>query len=158
MGDFFHGWRRKTGIVTLLMACVFMAGWVATMNVLWLFEFPSGKHTFEQWAIFNGDVTRWMMNTESGPTQLMPLSFTRYWMEVRRNAPAEDSESGLIYHWQWYGFGVGHSVHADEDTFWNIRFRSIIIPLTLLSAYLLLTKSCPTNQRKLAEPIPVEGA
>jgi len=28
MGEFFKGWRRKTGVVTLVMACVFTGGWV----------------------------------------------------------------------------------------------------------------------------------
>ena len=28
MGDFFHGWRRKVGLLTLVMACVFTAGWI----------------------------------------------------------------------------------------------------------------------------------
>jgi hypothetical protein len=28
MKEFFKGWRRKLGVVTLLMACVFMAGWL----------------------------------------------------------------------------------------------------------------------------------
>ena len=33
MGEFFHGWRRKVGIVTLVIACVFMAGWVRSATV-----------------------------------------------------------------------------------------------------------------------------
>ena len=28
MRTFFHGWRRKTGLATLAMACVFAIGWV----------------------------------------------------------------------------------------------------------------------------------
>jgi len=28
MGDFFRGWRRKSGIVTLVLACVFFVGWM----------------------------------------------------------------------------------------------------------------------------------
>ena len=32
MGDFFHGWRRKIGCVTLVMACVFMSGWVSSIR------------------------------------------------------------------------------------------------------------------------------
>ena len=31
MSSFFRGWRRKIGVVTLLMACVFMAGWTRSM-------------------------------------------------------------------------------------------------------------------------------
>ena len=28
MDEFFRGWRRKIGVLTLVMACVFMVGWV----------------------------------------------------------------------------------------------------------------------------------
>ena len=28
MGDYFKPWRRKIGCVTLVLACLFMAGWV----------------------------------------------------------------------------------------------------------------------------------
>lgn len=34
MGDFFHGWRRKAGCVTLVMAYVSLNGW------LWDIEMP----------------------------------------------------------------------------------------------------------------------
>lgn len=39
MDPFFKGWRCKAGCVTLVMACVFMAGWVRSMHIedyLWL--------------------------------------------------------------------------------------------------------------------------
>jgi len=33
MKEFFQGWRRKIGVVTLVMALVFMAGWVRSLVV-----------------------------------------------------------------------------------------------------------------------------
>lgn len=33
MKDFFRGWRRKVGVCTLAMACVFAAGWVRSLVV-----------------------------------------------------------------------------------------------------------------------------
>jgi len=32
MGEFFHGWRRRIGLVTLMVACVFTAGWVRSLG------------------------------------------------------------------------------------------------------------------------------
>ncbi len=32
MGEFFNGWRRKIGCMTLVMACVFMARWMTTLT------------------------------------------------------------------------------------------------------------------------------
>jgi len=34
MGEFFKGWRRKTGVVTLVMACVFMSAWVRSQTTI----------------------------------------------------------------------------------------------------------------------------
>ena len=33
MGNFFRGWRRKLGVVTLLLACVAMGGWVRSLVI-----------------------------------------------------------------------------------------------------------------------------
>jgi hypothetical protein len=30
MHTFFHGWRRKAGVVTLVMACVFLCEWMSS--------------------------------------------------------------------------------------------------------------------------------
>ena len=34
MGDFFHGWRRKIGVLALLVALVFSMLWVRSDSVL----------------------------------------------------------------------------------------------------------------------------
>ena len=33
MFTFFHGWRRKAGVLTLLLACVVMGGWVRSLAI-----------------------------------------------------------------------------------------------------------------------------
>ena len=33
MGEFFRGWRRKIGMLTLMLALVFMGGWVRSLVV-----------------------------------------------------------------------------------------------------------------------------
>lgn len=49
MGDYFKLWRRKIGVVTLLMACVFMVAWmrslIATDSVTLPFKNQSGTDT-----------------------------------------------------------------------------------------------------------------
>lgn len=32
IGGYFRGWKRKAGVVTLVMACVCAAGWVRSLN------------------------------------------------------------------------------------------------------------------------------
>ena len=65
MGDFFKPWRRKIGVVTLLMACVFAAGWVKSFSTVDSFDsslfpketlrshsLPSGEHpTTDRWPL-----------------------------------------------------------------------------------------------------------
>ena len=40
MHDFFKPWRRKFGVVTLRLACAFMAGWVRNLTKLDLLFLP----------------------------------------------------------------------------------------------------------------------
>ena len=40
MGDFFHGWRRKFGCMTLMLSAMFMCGWMRSLVVDDFIEFP----------------------------------------------------------------------------------------------------------------------
>ena len=40
MSDLFQGWRRKIGLTTLLLALVFMSGWVRSLNTGDYVSFP----------------------------------------------------------------------------------------------------------------------
>src|SRR4051812_1918324 len=48
MGDFFKAWRRKLGVATLGLACVFMAGWGGSLRVANNAEFNIGHRTLIQ--------------------------------------------------------------------------------------------------------------
>ena len=101
MGDFFHGWRRKAGCITLLVACIFGTGWVRSFHINDQFPFPSQNHT-----------TFLLFVSKAG--RLVGL----YVAIVKRGSPNVVS----------------------EDTVYDIPYWSIVIPLTLLSAYLLISK------------------
>lgn len=34
MQEFFRGWRQKTGILTLILACVFLTAWVRSLILI----------------------------------------------------------------------------------------------------------------------------
>ena len=69
--------------------------------------------------------------------------------------------------WEWCGLGFfkGQAEADDEDESWeklemfclSVPYWSIVTPLTLLSAYLLLSKPRQSTAMKTAEPVPVEG-
>lgn len=108
MRNFFKPWRRKIGVVTLLIACVFAAGWIRSYQ-----NFDDLKvlsHTF-----FSSDGV------------FGELTFT-------------------IDH-QVQGGRVVATVSASPA--WQFLYSLITIPLTLLSAWLLLTKP----PKKTTEPV-----
>lgn len=43
MREFFRGWRRKVGCVTLVMACVLTTGWVRSIGQSHAVQFPLGR-------------------------------------------------------------------------------------------------------------------
>lgn len=92
MGEFFKGWRRKTGLATLLIACVLLAPWVRT------------------WPASEG----YLLHIEFRPSKI-DFSFER----------TDHVESGYTH------FPLVRC---------SVQYSWIIIPLTVLSAWLLLRK------------------
>lgn len=45
MGEFFRGWKRKLGMATLLVACVFLSLWIRSRIVLDFLEIPLWGHS-----------------------------------------------------------------------------------------------------------------
>ncbi len=156
MGDFFHGWRRKIGVVMLVLALSFMVGMVRT-------------------AKFDD-----RMQTQIGDTNYCLLSsdglvrFTRY---TAKDAPplvmweSRSSNSGTLHdvvggapiawkwHVTWFGFEAGFGnfrwgtvpIAAFSLPYW------IAIPLTLLTAWLLLSKPRSRHPINVVETVTAAG-
>lgn len=43
MGNFFNGWRRKIGVVTLGMACVVLSLWMRTIDMFDQLKIPNDE-------------------------------------------------------------------------------------------------------------------
>ena len=167
MGDFFKGWRRKTGIVALVMACVFMTGWVRTYSVTDDIHVPLGKTTSFCASSYRSN-----------------LIFQVFSQAIVFRRSSISSRVNTIYPWNdetrtaldMSGFGGG-AIDKDPDDptreceMWScpvklcgcavflrstlasgrgilgifIPYWSIVIPLTLLSAFLLITKPLPAK-------------
>jgi len=121
MGEFFKGWRRKAGCVTLVMACVFMAIWLRTFAA-------TDTIIVGQVGISSVDGVLAVVTNDEIPTPR--------WESA--DAIRLDSDR-VRFHWQLRLFGFRRGVDGDDQA-WTIPYWSIVIPLTLLSAYLLLTK------------------
>lgn len=142
MGGFFKGWRRKIGIVTLLMACVFAGGWVRSFH-------------FGDCVLWNSMMFSSHGNLYCVPPQRLTMSWERPEWSVVNVASADiDSSFGQVT-WQWrlMGFGIGvFTIFRTDILVILFPYYSIVIPLTLLSAYLLISRRRP--EKPLATPSP----
>jgi hypothetical protein len=128
MREFFRGWRRKVGCVTLLIACVFAAGWVRSLRAREFmfieFEFPFGGR----------------INVYTSPNQMeILLQRSTGWLFVFGEVDpivTLDTLDGV-----WF-FDVQPIEVLQVAAGYEVRiyFYAIVIPLTLLSACLILWK------------------
>lgn len=142
MGICFQGWRRKLGVITLLVALASMAGWLRSGLVRDDFEIPfTADPEGETW---------WGFSSEN-------QSMTLYRFDIR-DAVLSNSGTGSI---QQVGFtpdsnqanespqehvaamppiGIDFSFEVEPIPIVTLPIWSITIPLTLVAAYLLLAK------------------
>lgn len=148
MGDFFHGWRRKAGCVTLLLACVLLAGWIKS---IWLqddieFRLPGGRFLHTIHSV--GQSVTWACHVSRG---IHPVPFS--WQSGPPSGAFPDQP--VVIDWQWNGIAVGNvrwEMTSDYIHFWRFPHLSVGIPLTLLSAYLILWKPRKAGVGQKREP------
>ena len=167
MGDFFRGWRRKAGLATLAMALVLTVGWMRSVVVVdEIFVHPpvslehTGPRTYHT-VRSQGGVVGWeQWTTDSG---LVLISETYNTSFSSREVTASDSidiPKGFIVVFNWRlkccGIDLGsafvdnkfgafsnrHSIHC------IVPYWLFVLPLTLLSAWLLLIKPRPAKSAK----------
>lgn len=140
MREFLRPVRRKFGLIMLVMACVLMAGWARSQSIddsyfvshnSWtrLIESRSGSirwTTFDFPGVTNDDGTKFgsVPVRESDPVEFV----------LRKYAPVTRmSFLGL-------SFSEGNFFSISTVKRWVIPYSLIALPLTLLSAWLLIRK------------------
>ncbi|MDB5343510.1 MAG: hypothetical protein JWP89_1887 [Schlesneria sp.] len=161
MYRFFHGWRRKAGGITLVMACVMMAGWVRSSVICEAFFLRTGKSSIDQFYSVRGQTWWIRLHEERGW-----LSHTRFYQswtyaELRNcnleditwrctfgcpkitlvDVPANVPEE-LTWRWKVGEFEVGEFPEKliGQKSYLIVPYWSITTPLALVSAYLILWK------------------
>lgn len=146
MGEFFKGWRRRIGLLTLLISCVFMVGWVRSQNFVDLVVFP-GKIFPKGNSIFSCASTDSAVECQRLWGDSDASNFSGVWKSFPNDAHQRaHRHDGYISEWHrgWCGFLIDEGRWGQPTTHrlrvWVVPYWSIVIPLTLLSAWLLLSK------------------
>ena len=157
MGELFHGRRRKTGIVSLAMACLLMIGWVRShvkddifaVNIgkTWCFTFQSNQCGLGMIAAAYGtDTSTISVTWNSQP--IRPLASKN---------PMTNYHVDVPYRIDFHGFHFGcDGLNLLLPRYYAICFLSyfyLITPLTLVSAYLLLMKPRIAKPRDVVENV-----
>ena len=157
MSEFFRGWKRKLGAATLLMALVFLGGWVRSYSTVDWTDFSSGNYQREKLESRNGAIY-WESTVRPTSQPKLPWVFPKWCRASLLHSgyvPIDD-----LVDWRWEGYGFRSGVIDEYDgksTFQAIPYWSIVIPLTLISLWLLLSKRPKSNQKKITEPAAKEG-
>ncbi|MDB5343195.1 MAG: hypothetical protein JWP89_1572 [Schlesneria sp.] len=148
MWSFFHGWQRKVGVVTLVMALAVTGMWARSFMIL------------DQVRLYRKDVFRvlvttpgsfgWIDHTDLSASSFKPPPPSWSWGYLHVGDTHPDPATHLIT-WQIHvlGFGVGKGVFNNTDVV-LIPYWPFAIPLTLLSAHLILWK--PRKRETSAPP------
>lgn len=146
MSEFFCGWRRKTGLVTLLMACVFMGLWVRSYQLIDMVGIPKsiGKH----FLCSAPEGLVWIAHDYGADGRfewvVLPVQLT--------NVSSYFNRMRTKPHWEFCGLYAGKS-DGEGSPFYMIAapYWSLIAPLTLITTYLLLFKPHKSTQKKIPE-------
>lgn len=157
MGEFFKGWKRKLGVATLLMALAFTAAWMRSRFYSDGLSIQVGSKQ-QHWIISDNFGLYWTAlfnRTARDPDSFFPIE-PRILSEYVD--PQENSSVLPDLGWRWH-CGDFHFAqrdvwqqNADQYTI-MIPYWSLVLPLTLLSAYLLLSKP----RSKKPDPGPIAG-
>ncbi len=163
---FFKPPRRKVGVLTLFMACVFATGWVRS-NVhednLGIGFVTAHDHFFSRrqylgWTRFRSasGPLKYQTGWYSQPVRLISLGFISNSTEQGWSRLGFDFETGRFLE----DLLTGQVIEGKAPIEWvgfTVPYWSVVIPLTLISLWLLLFKPRQSNSDKITEPIPNEG-
>lgn len=149
MRDFFRGWKHKAGCLTLMLACVFAAGWVRSRSQYDLVMLPWQDDTYcieSAWGAMDFGRLTVHDNRTRATWKSDPISATTWrWRDQHGNPMLVDHLSEveeIEWRWDWGGFhfGAGNTGQSRGVDF-IFPYWSFAVPLTLVSAILLFSKS-----------------
>ena len=146
MTEYFEPIRRRMGLVMLVLACLFTAGWVRSEWMEDSFEFRIGRYTALEFRSVAGKL-RWILEDCSNVARAWQ---PQPWHSRSRNF--DYYPKSTIWEWPIRACLVYEGNSADtvaRSRHLHVTYWSVVIPLTLLSSWLLLSKM---RQPELATP------
>ena len=163
MGDYFRGWRRKVGVVTLLLACVFAAAWIRSIGREEGIYLDSNGQTplmicsrnhfltiifsrhFTRPVVFTQLKLRWLDQTCSEETN------EEYWTLANAGFANVVTKARTLS-----GMMIGSAFDTSLSNplkrwFISFPYWLITIPLTLVSAYLLVSEPNSSTLKKYVD-------
>ena len=148
MNDFFHGWRRKAGVVALGLACVVTMLWIRSLWMVDLLDFRPTRLRQLSVASGSGAARPSFSWITEGSLEGQPLL---EWIAYEDQHKDGNYLPTLFFgSWGQVGSAIPASVHAESVGLY-IPYWFLVLPITLLSTYLLLWKprkrdSAPTRR------------
>lgn len=146
MREFYRGWKRKVGVVTLLVACVLTSAWIRSLSKEDEFRIPAGKRTEIKLVAENGYLMWLSLEFDSDNWVAKSREWNTFPLQGNYLVGSDDFGWTLKYHDLGYGFHPRGNDVA-EATLWYLSYRSVVFPLTLLSAWLFLSKQPPAKAK-----------
>ena len=162
VGEFFRGWKRRVGVLTLVIACVLAMAWLTCLtnpNLInrqfdRMIPYSGGGVTLftdgNRISLVKGEVVTTIDEVETIDNSSHPTTLP----ESNQDASQDDGRSTD---------GVSQMtvpvrlVTLNLTSMVDIPFWSIVAPLILVSAFLLLTKPRKSTEKKIREPNPWDG-
>ena len=152
--SYFKPLRRKFGVLTLGLACVFMSAWVRSLTIHEGIIFQASQSSDQRLISFQGAI-HWCWLDGSSDRQSFP---SVKWLSSPHRTNLMVINPARSWRWRFAGFGIHDRTYDENEMFTVllIPYWSIVIPLTLLSAWLILskprTKQPPGTERAIIPP------
>lgn len=152
MREFFRGWKRKVGCLTLVLALVLMCAWLRSGFEFDEYSYYSDNGMHKLFAT-EGRLGLFSYITRTNKEFIYVLSVDPD--DVSVDVSIGKTPSQIAQRWEIIGFHFQAGQAGDEMRYavYTIPYWSITIPLTLISLWLLLSKPRQSNRNKIVEPI-----
>jgi hypothetical protein len=148
MREFFRGWRRQVGAVTLFIACVLTMGWVRSGST----EDRTTMILSQRFYLFvssRSSISWWAMDNKGSPSSVVQMIGRSSATNSPRPALSHSDIIEVLTHLYAVGDGRDNPLNV---ACWTVAYWSVVLPLTILSAYLLLSKPRVPAPKKISDP------